>query len=38
MPIALVRIAESWTLWNVFGAIFLVALAVGAVYWFVRWR
>jgi len=38
MPIALVRVAEPWTVWNVLGALFLVALAVGIVYWFVRRR
>jgi hypothetical protein len=38
MPIALVRVAEPWTVWNVLGALFLVALAVGVAYWFVRRR
>jgi hypothetical protein len=38
IPIALVRVAEPWTVWNVLGALFLVAVAVGIVYWFVRRR
>jgi hypothetical protein len=38
MPIALVRVAEPWTVWNVLGALLLVALAVGIAYWFVRRR
>jgi hypothetical protein len=35
-PIALVRVAEPWTVWNVFGAILLVAVVAGIVYWLVR--
>jgi hypothetical protein len=32
-PIALVRVAEPWTVWNILGAIFLVVVVVGIVYW-----
>jgi hypothetical protein len=37
-PIALVRVAEPWTVWNIFGAIFLVAVVAGIVYWWLRRR
>jgi hypothetical protein len=35
-PIALVRVAEPWTAWNVLGAIFLVVVVAGIVYWLIR--
>jgi hypothetical protein len=35
-PIALVRVAEPWTVWNVFGAFLLVVVIAGIVYWLIR--
>jgi hypothetical protein len=36
--IALVRVAEPWTVWNIFGAIFLVVVVAGIVSWWLRRR
>lgn len=36
--IASVRVAEPWTFWNILGALFLVAVVVGIVYWAIQRR
>jgi hypothetical protein len=36
--IALVRVAEPWSFWNVIGALFLVAVVGMIVYWAIRYR
>jgi len=36
--IALVRVAEPWSFWNVIGALFLVAVVALIVYWAIRRR
>ena len=35
-PIALVRVAEPWTMWDVLGGILLVVVVAGIVYWLIR--